>query len=153
MVGIDVDELETAVMAASDGMASGSCYVCRATGEVLWDFGELGDDSVELPEDLDDDSKYAPVPTNDELGLGSPIVFRFVRQAIPGEYERVRGFFERRGAFRRFKDFLDERGLLERWHEYEDEATREALAEWAETEGFELVEKQAKAGIAGRGPQ
>jgi hypothetical protein len=48
--------------------------------------------------------------------------------------------FRHRGAYRRFKELLEHQDLLEAWYDYERSKTLEALREWAQDEGIELVE-------------
>jgi len=40
----------------------------------------------------------------------------FAADEIPDDYDRVAGFFRRRGAYGHFKDLLEMRGKLERWY-------------------------------------
>ena len=57
-----------------------------------------------------------------ELDLGKPLALDFARQFLPGDFDDVRQFFSRRGAYARFKDLLDRRGVLDQWYDFEAKA-------------------------------
>jgi hypothetical protein len=111
----------------------------RDSGQIwlVTDFDEGGD---EPPEDVHDDSKYLSVPSKKELDLGRNLALRFADEALPNDYERVKGFFAKAGAYTRFKDLLDERGRLEDWYAYEKAGVQEALREWAADNEIEIEE-------------
>jgi hypothetical protein len=91
----------------------------------------------EMPEDADEDD-YLMAPNKYDLDLGKKLVFDFILDQIPDEYDRVRGFFSRRGAYAKYKDFLDRKGLLDAWHEHESAKETEALRKWAKENGLKL---------------
>jgi hypothetical protein len=68
------------------------------------------------------------------------LVYDFAATRLPDDYDRVRDMFRHRGAYRRFKELLEHQDLLEAWYDYERSKTLEALREWAQDEGIELVE-------------
>ena len=118
----------------SAGMDS-AAYVNRDAGAIRWT-GEAADEDV--PEDIDDESKYVPVPGKRELDLGRPLVFRFVDERLPESCEAVEQFFCRKGAYSRFKTLLERTGQLDAWHEYEHKAIEQALREWCAENGLQL---------------
>lgn len=124
-----------------DGPFENLAYVSRDSGKIwlVTDFDDGGGD--EPPEDILDESKYLSVPSKRELDLGRNLALRFADEALPNEYERVKGFFAKSGAYGRFKDLLDERGRLEDWYAYEAAGVREALREWATENEVEIVEE------------
>ncbi len=105
--------------------------LCRESGKFFW-HSELGDDVGEWPDDADDDEKYLWIPHKKELDLGTPLVFAFVEQFLPDEFDEVRRIFEKRGAYARFKDLLQRKKALDRWYDFEASATEMALREWCE---------------------
>lgn len=132
------------------GRGDNAAYASRASGRIFWE-SESGDLDEELPSDAHDEALYAPVPHKQDFDLGQRLIFRFIDAHAPDGYEEVRGFFSRRGAYGRYKDFLERRGLLDGWYEYEELARETALKEWAQAEGFEIVEgKRDEAEVAGR---
>jgi len=117
-------------------------YLCRQTGQTFWrsdfpDFEELQD---ELPDDIEDDTKYIQVPDKYELDLGKALVFDFAAEVLPDDYDDVRDFMRRRGGYRRFRALVERRHVLERWYEFEKEAIHKALRDWCEVNGIELTE-------------
>jgi hypothetical protein len=72
------------------------------------------------------------------LSLGTNLVFDYVSVHLPDEFERVRGFFNNRGAYARYKDLLQEKGQLEDWYEFENKTIEVALREWCRENGIEL---------------
>jgi len=145
MVSVNYNDLEMAMDFASGGDLIGArAYVCRKTGKIYW---ESDDAFEEVPADVGDDNLYAEVPDKRDLDLGKSLVMDFVLEFLPGQYETVQSIFRRRGAYSRFKDFLNKNGLLEAWYSFEQSATRKALVEWAEAEGFTVEEASRKSGF------
>jgi len=64
------------------------------------------DDRDEWPDDADDEEKYLRIPHKKELDLGKPLVFDFVEEFLPDQFDNVRRIFKRKGAYARFKDLL-----------------------------------------------
>lgn len=143
MATVEYSELEMALDFVSSGEDfSAVAYVSRETGQIHWSSTEIADEE-ELPEDVEDPARYAEVPAKRELDLGKSLVMDFTSRKAPELYEEVRAMFHRRGAYRRYKDLLDDHGRLEEWREYERAATRAALCEWAQEEGFEVVDSRS----------
>ncbi len=110
--------------------------VCRESGRVFMtsdeDFGvELESD---VPSDLDDVTKYAVVPSRQDLRLGRRLAVRFVQTSLPARLEETYTIFAARGAYARFKDMLESERALEAWYAFEAEAVERGLREWAESE-------------------
>jgi hypothetical protein len=115
-------------------------YLDRRTGEIHVHSDLLGDDEEgnQLPQDIDDAERYLAIPDKRDLDLGSQLVFDFVRQVLPDDYQEVRAIFSRRGAYGRFKAFLAGRRVLDQWYDFENKAEEAALRAWCEQEGLEL---------------
>ena len=134
-----LDAFETVSLSAG---ADNTVYLCQQTGTTYWrsdypDFKELQD---ELPDDIEDETKYIRVPNRYELDLGKALVFDFVREVLPEDYDDVRHFMGRRGGYRNFRALVERRRVLERWYTFEKEATHNALRNWCEVNGIELTE-------------
>ena len=136
---VNFDDLRMAYewSSAAEPGSDNEAYVSRETGKIYW-ATDSGDVEEELPEDIYDESLYVRVPRKHDLDLGRDLVFEFVRENLPGEYERVRDFFGRRGAYGRFKHLLEDKGRLEAWYTYEEQAVDDALREWAVDNELEL---------------
>jgi hypothetical protein len=116
-------------------------FVCMSTGEIhyqtdLPDFAEMYD---KLPDDIDDEEKYVALPDKRELGLGKPMVLDFAREFLPDDFDDVRYFFSKRGAYPKFKALLARRGAIDRWHAFEAKATEQALRDWCALHEIEIV--------------
>jgi len=122
---------------SASGMFENQAYVNRESGKVYWSSStdELGE---ELPEDIEDGTLYIAVPHKNEFDLGRSLVLRFVEEQLPDSYERVNGYFHKRGAYARFKDLLERHGRLEAWYQYEARAVEQALREWCEENGLQI---------------
>jgi hypothetical protein len=121
-----------------DGAAN-AAYVCRRTGEIYWD-SSLADDEEELPDDIEDETKYLAVPNKRDLDLGKPLALDFAKAFLPDDVFNVHEIFDRRGAFQKFHSLLRLRGQTERWYTFEAEATERALRDWCAANKIELVE-------------
>lgn len=127
-------DLENAFFWASSATGlQAEAFVCLATGKTYF----RGDDELdELPDDIEDDSRYVLVPGRNDLDLGRALVMRFTYRNAPHLEDRTLDIFRRKGAYSRFKDLLLANDLLDSWHEYENQAIREALEEWASENGL-----------------
>jgi hypothetical protein len=114
-------------------------YICINTG-VIYSVTGQDDLDEDLPKDISESDQYISVPHKHDLDLGRNLVFAFVDRELPDEYDTVRDFFRRRGAYGRFKDFLDRRGMLDKWYQFEAQAAEEALRAWCEGNDVPLRE-------------
>ena len=89
---------------SSGGMGENDAYLDRQSGKIYW-HSEFGDNDEELPHD-NGDEKYISIPDKRELDLGKSLGLDFAREFLPDDYDEVRQFFSRRGAYRRYKDLL-----------------------------------------------
>lgn len=138
---VNLEDVLSAYEWISAGEVAGvdcEAYVSRATGAIHWS-GEGADE--ELPEDIEDETKYVAVPKKSDLDLGRSLALRFVGERLPDSYELVSQYFRKKGAYSRFKAELERVGQLEAWYEYEQRAIEEALREWGEENGF-ILERQ-----------
>jgi len=125
------------------GMGECHTFVCRQTGKIHYQFDqddlqELEDE--ELPDDIEDETKYLQIPNSRDLDLGKPLVIAFVREFLPDDLDEVRYFFSKRGAYQKFKALLSQRGAIDAWHDYRDKATERALRDWCEIHSIEIVD-------------
>jgi hypothetical protein len=128
-----------------DSLSERQAFVSLDTGAIVW----LSDDEEvdgTVPDEIESSDRYLAVPHKRDLDLGTDLVFRFVEQSMPDDYDRVRSFFRKRGAYARFKDFLAERNHLEEWYQFETKATQLALTEWCAEHRIELVDGPSSTG-------
>jgi hypothetical protein len=131
-------ELLLAFEIASMGEGSGNqAFVSVNTGKTFI-ISDYMDPDADIPEDLETSSDYLCLPDKRELGLGRDLVFSFVEGKLPNDWDVVRAFFRRRGAYARFKDLLVSRGILDEWYRYEETSTEEALRQWCEDNGLHM---------------
>ena len=125
---------------SSGGLGENRAILDTQTGRLYW-HSEIGDnfEEDELPEDLDDE-RHLEIPHKNELNLGTALVFDFVRQFLPDDYDDVRDIFRRRGAYGRFKAMLVRRGALDRWHDFSAKAEEAALRAWCADNKIEIVD-------------
>lgn len=137
---VKLDALEDALLFLGGGdMYGNAAWVCRETGEVLCHSYDT-DDFDPLPENIDDEDRYVPVPGQRDLELGKPLALEFARTHLPACYEQVRDIFSHRGAYARFKDLLERHQSLDAWHQWETEQTRQALRTWCADNGITLTD-------------
>ncbi len=138
-VPVVFDQLQNAVaMAEGSAMDGLPAYVSRRTGRIFVDCSMHGE-ANELPDDVEDEALYVAVPGRRDLDLGTRLARDFAYRYMGEAAEEVVTIFSRRGAWSRFKDLLQRRGLRDAWHAFADAAEVEALRDWAEQNGFELV--------------
>ena len=115
---------------SSDPTQENTAYVNRESGAVYLETDEFSEDD-EFPDDIDDGAKYIAVPHKHDLELGKALVFIFVEEHLPDDFERISTYFRHPGAYSKFKTLLERKQLLDAWHEYERIKTFEALLQWA----------------------
>lgn len=125
------------------GMGQCRTFVCGQTGKIYYQFDEdalqeLEDD--QLPDDIEDETKYLRIPSSRDLDLGKPLVIAFVREFLPNDLDYVRTIFSKRGAYQKFKGLLARRGAIDAWHDYRNKATERALRDRCEVHSIEIVD-------------
>ena len=134
MISVNFSDLGTAVEFVSSGMPTEHrAYLSIDTGAIYW-VSDLSDIDDDAPEDLEESDRYVAVPSKTDLGLGRPLALQFTEERIPEEYDTVRQFFARPGAYSRLKDLLAAHGHLDAWYAFEAECTERALLEWCEAQ-------------------
>ncbi|MDN3278079.1 hypothetical protein QWJ07_27705 [Frankia sp. RB7] len=125
----------------SGDMGEFRAFVCRQTGNFYYqtDFLDSMELNDELPDDIDDEEKYLALPDKRELDLGKPLVLAFAGEYLPDDFDDVRYFFNKRGAYSKFKALLARRGAIDRWHAFEAKATEQALRDWCALNEIEIV--------------
>jgi len=137
-MGIKFSDIEDAFFYVSSApMTANIAVLCKETGEILY-ASEYGDVD-EIPEEVYDRSDCIEIPHKNDLDLGRNLVFEFVEQYLPSDFERVRHIFRRKGAYGRYKDFLEDRGFLQKWYDFENKRQTETLREWCEYNEITLV--------------
>jgi len=112
----------------SDSYGTHSAILNKQTGKIYWR-SEFGDVDEISDADIDWDN-CIEIPHKNDLDLGRELVFVFVAEHIPDEYDRVLGYFHGPGAYRLYKELLERNGLLEQWFIFEKRKEEEALKEW-----------------------
>jgi hypothetical protein len=131
------DDILTAFEFVSHDGFGNQAFVCRETGAVYWR-SEYADDSEELPDDIEDGTKYQALPSARDLDLGARLVMRFADEVLSDHADKIAAIFSRKGAYARFKDYLARIGALDQWHEFENAAREKALREWCAEHGLDV---------------
>ena len=130
-MAIKFEDIEHAFLYVSAGpMTANTAILCKETGEIF--YASDYDDENEIPEDIYFREDCIQIPHRNDLDLGRNLVFEFVEQYLPGDFERVRDIFRRKGAYGRYKDLLEDWNVLQKWYEFENARQTEALREWCE---------------------
>ena len=115
-------------------------FLCKQTCKLYWQSTSSGE-LDELPDDIDDE-KYVQIPAKRDLDLGKPLVFDFVGQFLPDDFDEVQRIFSQRGAYARFKDLLVRRGTLDQWYSFESKAEESALRRWCDLNSIEVSDEK-----------
>ena len=137
-MGIKFSEIEDAFFFVSMApMYSNQAILCKETGKIFYE-SEYGNEE-EIPEEIYFQEDCIKIPHKNDLELGQNLVFDFVEQYLPGDFERVRQIFHRKGAYGRYKDFLESRGYLQKWYDFENTRQTVTLREWCEDNEITLI--------------
>ncbi|MFK4489501.1 hypothetical protein [Bradyrhizobium sp. USDA 336] len=125
------------------GMGQCHTFICRQTGKIYYQFDqddlqEIEDD--ELPDDIEDETKYLQIPNTRDLDLGKPLVIAFAREFLPNDLDDVRTIFSKRGAYQKFKALLSRRAAIDAWHDYRNKAKERALRDWCEIHSIGIID-------------
>ena len=138
-VHVDLEQLTDACEWVSAGASiNAEAYINKRDGRIYWQGDGVDEDR---PDDADDVGAWVAAPSRNELDLGRDLALRFVDEHLPRSYDKVEGFFHKRGAYANFKALLDAAGQLERWHAYENAALEEALMTWCADNAFVPTKK------------
>jgi len=74
-----------------------SLLLCKDTGEIFYHSAFSDIDDMEEVGDFDRDECIG-IPHKMELGLGRGLIFEFVEESLPDDYERVRKIFRRKAG-------------------------------------------------------
>jgi hypothetical protein len=129
----DIEEAFLFVSSAGYGLHS--AILNRDTGQIYYLWGGGGVDEIDDDLDLD---RCTEIPHKNDLDLGQELVFEFVEMNLPDEYDVVRQFFRKRGAYSRFKDLLEVNGLLQSWYAFQNQREKQALLQWCEENEIEM---------------
>ena len=131
-------DIENAFMYVASAMyGMNSAVLCKDTGKVLYRSDMAGIDEIEDEDNVDWD-QCIEIPHKNDLGLGRNLVFEFVEEHLPDDYDRVRQMFHGRGAYSNYKDLLERRGLLNKWYDTENSREERALHRWCKENEIEL---------------
>lgn len=139
---ITYSDLEDALQWRSvEGFGEQQAWFCRDTGKLHW-HTEFGDNFEELPDDIDDASRYLALPGKYDLDrdLGKGLALQFTLEQLPDRYDDVCDVFHHRRAYARYKAVLEKHEKLEAWYDYEARATKSALQRWCVDNELPLVD-------------
>jgi hypothetical protein len=140
---VNLIELQAAVeLVSSSDIGESQAWVCAQSGQIYWQFDPMisGEVNEELPDNIEDEEKYLPVPNKRTLDLGKPLVLDFVDKFLPDDFDDVRQMFGRRGAYRNFRQLVTRRRVLDQWYAFEEQATKKALREWCELNSIPVAD-------------
>ena len=135
---IKFSDIEDAFFYVSSApMAANTAILCKETGEIFYASDYTDED--ETPEDIYYRDDCIGIPHKNDLDLGRNLVFEFVEQYLPGDFDRVRNIFRRKGAYGRYKDLLDDRGLSQQWYDFENTRQAETIRQWCKDNEIKLI--------------
>jgi hypothetical protein len=132
------DLLDTFEFVSASDFDENQAFLYKQTGEIFCKSEAA--DVDELPDDVEDGTKYVAIPNKRDLDLGRPVVLDFASEFLPNDFEEVRYIFSKKGAYAKFKALLALRDALDRWYAFEEQATERALREWCDLNSIELVD-------------
>jgi len=140
MAKFSFSDIENAFLFVSmDMYGMNSAIINKDTGEIIY-HSEMDDlDEIGEEEELEGD-QWVEIPHKNDLDLGRNLVFEFVAKHLPHEYDEVADMFHHPGAYGRYKALLDRYDLLQKWYDFEKTREEQALRQWCEMNGIELVD-------------
>ena len=134
---VNFTDIEDAFLfVSSDRYGMHTAILNKATGTIYYR-SESGDVD-EIDEDAIDWENCIQIPHKNDLELGQQLVFEFVENHLPDEYDWIWQIFKKRGAYGRFKSLLESRDLLQTWFDFENQREEQALRQWCNENGIKL---------------
>ena len=135
---VSLDEIHESYQHSSmtDGMVEG--WLNKETGQVL--LLSSWDEVDPVPDDFySNEEKYLELPRRLDIKAGKWLALDFAAAYLsePVE-EKVRGLFQKKGAFPRFKDCLEQIGMLKTWYEYEEAQVLKELKQWCQLHDLDV---------------
>ncbi len=107
-----------------------AAYYNKQSGEIIWVFEYMDNDTEQLDDIEDNPDKYVALPTRydiDEYSIMREFAYSCDNTKIANElYLCLKGS----GVFRRFKDKIYYLGIREAWFEFRNNAYRKIAEEW-----------------------
>jgi len=136
---IKFSDIEDAFFFVSSApMTANTAVLCKETGELFYASDYTDED--EISEDIYYREDCIEIPHKNDLDLGRNLVFEFIEQHLPGDFDKVRDIFRRKGAYGRYKDLLDDRDLSQEWYDFENTRQAETLRRWCKDNEIKLIE-------------
>ena len=114
---------------SSDPDGESEAFLSLRSGKIYYR-SSYTEDFDTIPDDIDDETKYLPIPHKNDLDLGLALIFEFVTERCPSAEEEVRAMFRKRGSYSRFKNWAERHDLLDDWYRFEEEITFKAVTQW-----------------------
>ena len=133
------DLADALLWVSAGGFGEQQAWFCRDTGKVHYrsDFDDNGED---LPDDIDDTTRYLALPGKRDLDLGNALALQFAREQLPDQYDDIRDTFHHSHAYARYKALLEKCDALTAWYAYEARATESALRQWCADNDLPLAD-------------
>jgi ribosomal protein S18 acetylase RimI-like enzyme len=139
MISVKWPELIDAFYFSSvSGSHESGAFIDLHTGTIYCVYEDI-ELEEEIPDDLETSDRYLPLPHKNDLDLGRKLALSFIEQYLPEEFDRVTGYFRKRGAYSRFKELLADRGALDNWYAFENKATETALRQWCADHDISVI--------------
>jgi len=122
-------------MMVEDGGGTVTALVSRDTGMIHFLNDEYVDEEAPMPSASGANQGYVAVPSAGTLGIGNGLVLRFAATHMAADQDTVRDLFCERNTGG-FADLLEARGAGDAWERFHEEATRTALGQWCEENGY-----------------
>ena len=125
------------------GYGENEAILDRKTGQtyLLSDYCDM-DEMEQLADEDFDSAIHVYIPHKNDLNLGSHLVFGFIEQFMPDDYDKVSQIFRKKGAYSRYKAFLDSKDKLDQWYEFENKSEQIALIKWCQENEIDLENNQ-----------
>jgi|AntAceMinimDraft_17_1070374.scaffolds.fasta_scaffold80831_2 hypothetical protein len=126
---------------SSNSLGANEAVLFPETGEIFWSSEDADIDEITPAVASLGEGKCLKIPHKNDLNLGKNLVFEFIEQNLPDEYELIRSYFSRRGAYSRYKDLLSRLSKLDMWYNFENNRIEVTLRDWCLSNGIELEDK------------
>jgi hypothetical protein len=130
------DLLDTFEFVSASDFDENQAFLHKETAEIFCKSEAA--DIDDLPDDVEDGTRYIAILNKRDLDLGRPVALDFASEFLPNDFDEVRYIFSKKGAYAKFKALLARRGALDRWYSFEEQATERALREWCDLHSIEV---------------
>lgn len=138
---IDYQQLKAAIINNSDNSPfTAKAYLALGDGKIHFviEDDEFDFHEDEVPDDIDDVSKYLLLPAMNQLVEDGKLALEFAEQKLPDRFDTLRNFLRSSGGMDKFNKLIASLNATGAWQEFKEAAYKKAVEQWAQSANVKI---------------